>query len=399
MKVKSISLGPWRGINNVEADTHRAFQPPGQGAPLAYVSSAVDVDFDSEGWASTRPALVVERVLEGGQGGWEIDGRVFVQEGGTLYEGLANPLARVSGLVRRMALCSHAGLIFGTDGVTHVEIDPAGTVRYWGLPVPSLTLSAIGGALQAGRYLVQGSWSDARGNEGGVSDLGAIVLASTGGISVAATAPAGATHLNVYASQANQEHTSFVAKVAVGALPSVVSTAVSVADPPVTEGMTGPWSGALGIASWRAFVLLWRDNVVVHSEALEPHLFHPDSIWQFPSAVRAVEALTDGVWVATAAGLWWVSGEDPATAIPALKTAAPCLAGSCVVDGQQLPTLQTRERVALFVTADGLVAGMPGGGAVNLTDGVYRFPAGARASFALVERDGLRQMHIAIAGA
>lgn len=398
---KPISVGPFAGIDNVHAADAATFQIIGEleKRRMALVA-ATDVDLDDDGWPSSRAPTVVVSALSAGLGGWSVGGRFFYQDGDTLYERTTTATSLLTGLNGRAMLCEHWGRIFVTDGAHHWEIDDT-TVRTWGLPVPTVTLGAATGNLVPGTYLVQVSFSDARGNEGGTSDIASATLTTATGIevTVGGLSPDCAV-ANIYVSRRDQKHTSFLTTVALGDLPYTIQhDDVSIADPPKTLQMTGPVEGAAGVFSFRAFLLMWRDGVVFRSEAAEPHLFHGENLMQFGGTVTACEGtagegVSGGMWIGTDRGLWWVQGEDPDKWIPVRKTFDPVARGSSKIQGQKVPRLQTDELVAQFVTSSGFVVGTASGQAVHLTDGVYRFDASSRASFAYSERDPLRQIMI-----
>lgn len=388
-------LSPFSGIDNVHYEGHVAFAPSApEGGRLTALLEASNLDLTDDGRLQTRKGIVETAELAAGEGAWSIDGRYLVQDDGDLKDGATT---LVTGLLRRASLVSHNGLIYGTDGTQYFEIENT-TVRNWGLPVPVLTVTqASSGINEPGAYLVQASFSDSRGHEGGACDVVSLTLTSNSGIRVAlgTGSTTGATHLNVYVSQTNQEDTSFVAKVPLANLPyTIVTATTSVGDHPPAHGLTAPPAGLVGLVSHRAFLMGWRDNVVFRSEAQEPHLFDPNNILPFPGTVRACESVAGGLWVATSKGLVWVAGEDPASWIPVQKTTAAAAAGSMLIEGHKLPSVQTTELVALFCTAEGLVAGLPGGGVAHLTDGRYHFTTNARVSMAYVERDDLRQIFV-----
>jgi hypothetical protein len=302
--------------------------------------------------------------------------------------------------VARLSLCEHAGLIYGSDGTTRFEIDGT-TVRTWGLPVPDITAtSAAGFGIAVGRYLVQATFSDARGNEGGACSPVGVVLSAAGTIAVDLSGlgdTTGATHVNIYIGEADQELPSFAAKVALAALPyTATSVKVSAGDIPVTDYQGPPPAGLAGIVSHRAYLLAWRDNVLFRSEPQEPHLFDYERNFPFPDDIRACESVEGGLWVATASGLWWMPGESPEQWIPIRKTSAAIAVGSTLIEGHKISQLQTSDRVALFCTERGLVAGLPSGGVAHLTDGRYHFDPGTRVSMAYVERGDLRQILVAV---
>lgn len=398
MSIKSINLGPWSGINNVQDADALTFQPPGElEKRRSALVAATNVDIDDEGCPASRLPIAIETVLVSGIGGWSVRGRTFFQEGSTLYERLGTDTALISGLSSRAMLAEHWGKIYVTDGIRHWELDDQ-MVRGWGLPVPTLTLSPGSGTLTAGTYLVQATFVDAQGNEGGTSDIASASLTSATGIVVGVL---GATpqvvSVNLYMSRRDQKQTSWLATVSLGSFPyQITMDDVTAADPPKTEQMTGPISDAAGLFSFRAFLLMWRDSYVFRSEAAEPHLFHGDNMMQFGATVTACEGVTGGMWIGTSKGLWWVQGDDPDKWIPVRKTFDAVSRGSTRIQGQKMARLQTDDLVALFVTESGLVAGLPSGNVVALTDGVYTFDPTQRVSIAYAERSNLRQLFVGV---
>jgi hypothetical protein len=381
----TIPLLPCGGIDNVHAASHAVFQPRqvnGQPAPPERVQSVVDLDIDSDGAVSTRPGVATVHPTEVPVGLWGVGGREFWQSAGTLYEGTT---IRVTGLCRRVVLQEHGGSIFGTDGSKHFVLT-GDTVATWGLPVPEITVRAVSGMLTAGRYLVQASFADMAGNEGGLCDFAAIDLIDGQSIEidVIVSSPL-VVAVNLYVGAAEQARVAFQRQVGVSGFPCTLAELSLAADPPRTHQMQGPWEGLVGIASFRAFILVWRDQVVVRSEATEPHLFHPDNIMQFPNEVLGVFPLTSGVWVSTSGGLWWVAGEDPGSFIPSRKTTTPMLRGGGLAQGRFFPSLQTTDLVALMASREGLVAGRSDGTAVPMTYNRYHFAQGDEVSLAVAE--------------
>ena len=396
MSIKPVSLGPWSGVDNVHSPDASTFQPPGElEKRLAALVAAPDVDIDDDGWPASRLPATTDTVLVSGRGGWSVGGRTFFQDGNTLYERLETDTALITGLSARAMLAEHWGRTYVTDGVQHWELDGQ-TVRDWGLPVPVLTLYPGNGALTAGTYLVQAAFVDAQGNEGGTSDIASASLTSATGIVVElAGASPRVVGVNLYVSRRDQKQTSWLATVQLGSFPyQITMDDVTAADPPKTEQMTGPISEAAGLFSFRAFLLMWRDSYVFRSEAAEPHLFHGDNMMQFGATVTSCEGVAGGMWIGTAKGLWWVQGDDPDKWVPIRKTFDAVSRGSTRIQGQKMARLQTDDLVALFVTESGLVAGLPNGNVLALTDGVYTFNPAQRASIAYAERDNLRQLFV-----
>jgi hypothetical protein len=390
-----VKIPGFSGINNVQDALAGVFQVSAQpNAPRPALVAATDVDLDDDGWVSSRKPLAVVDTLTAGHGGWSANAGLLVQDGGNLLSGVT---AVVSGLGDRVLLCDHWGRVYVTDGSKHYEIDDV-TATNWGLPVPTVSLSPGIGNLDSGMYLVQATFVDAAGNEGGTSRIQTATLTTATGISMSITGVnASVRYANVYCSLPEQQLTTFVATIPIGAFPYTIrDVSATLADPPKTEQMTGPISNADGIFSFRAFLMMWRDNVVFRSEGMEPHLFHGDNIMQFGSNVTACEGLLSGMWIGTEGGLWWVSGDDPEKWIPTRKTSRKVAVGSMQIDGEKIPKLQTSDRVALFIIDQWLVAGLSDGRVVGITDNIYRFGDVGRAGFCLSESGNTKQLLIGV---
>lgn len=395
---KLLDLGPWAGIDNVHRAHVGVFQLPGElEKRRPALVSALDVDFNDDGWPQARQPVESEAVLTSGLGAWRVGGRTFYQDGSTLYErstGVGADAPRLEGLAGRVMMTEFWDRIYVTDGVSAWVLTAEG-IAVWGLPVPDVGLAPASGSLAPGIYLVQLAFVDAEGNEGGTSDVASATLSSATGIEISMRgASPDVVAVNVYVSQQDQPHTSYIRTVPLAGMPCVVQTHVTAADPPKTLQMTGPIAGAEGLFSFRAFLLMWRDNVVFRSEGAEPHLFHGENIMQFSADVRACEGVAGGMWIGTADGLWWVVGDNPNTWVPTRKTTDAVVRGSMLLEGEKLPATQTADRVALFVTTQGLVAGRADGSVVHLTHDTYKFDAATRVSFVYSERDELRQLLI-----
>lgn len=395
----ALPLGPWPlGVDNVHDTKHRVFQIPGQGAPPARLTAAENVDLTDEGWPRARlPARSVRPLLDA-TGLWELDGTLYVQDAGDF--GTVDPrVTLITGLTQRVSAYRYGRRAYITDGTGFWELDGT-TVRTWGLPYPTVSLAAASGTrFEAGTYIVQATFSDELGNEGGCSSIASITLSTAANITATVSGGTDATvGVNLYVSGRDQPTTNFAAQAPTTGASTIVSLALptTLGDPPRTRLMQGPPTGLVGLAGWRSHLLGWRDNVVFLSEAFEPHLFHQESIWQFDANVTAAQGLLQGVWVGTERGLYWVSGEDRYSVIPKKVTDAPVLEGSIRLGGELIAPLQSVDPVALFVSTNGVIAGLSSGEVVLLTNDRYHVSSGTRASFAYINRSGLRQLLIAV---
>lgn len=388
IKENVVQLGPFPlGIDNKHNTRDRVFDQVEGNPPR--LSVATNVDIDNDGWIRRRKGITTKRSGTDIKGAWLVDNRLFIQEGSVLYERSASgtETSRITGLSGRISITKHADAIWLTDGTNHKVI--RGTSVYnWGLSIPTITVTASStvSSLEAGRYLVQASCTDSFGNEGPVSTLTAVILTTGQSISVNCTLPSDATKLNIYCSKKDQKETTFVGQKTQAQLPFVFSTFPNEADPPVTHNMTGPWPNANGIFSFRAWMFMWRDNFVARSEALEPHLFDPINIFQFDDTVTTCAPVVNGFFVGTNSNLYFVadlpglgSDQDTTGWVPFNKYKGKIYPGSKVIGGTKIPSLETRENVALFVSDDGFIAGMPDGSIRILNDN-YEFTTASRYS-------------------
>jgi hypothetical protein len=89
---------------------------------------------------------------------------------------------------------------------------------------------------------------------------------------------------------------------------------------------------------------------------------------ELPHTVQAVAGVETGIWVATTGGLFWIAGGN----LKALRRVRwddrPYASGSLVLSGSEIAQLEAPGPVAVFVSEDGPVCGLPSGTARLLTD-------------------------------
>lgn len=393
--MKSIELSPFAGINNQADPDSELFlsRRTQQGTTPAFVREAMDVDLSVSGEFVSREPAVLETALSEPKGMWKIAGKLAYQDGPDFYW---DGTKVASGLIRRVVHTSYWGSYFLTDGATHFEITAEGGVRMWGLPVPTVTLAPTSGNLPVGSYVIKAAFVDATGNEGGTSDAVSVTLTSIKGIQVDVANAARVASVRVYCSPVDQPEPVLVGDYALNDFP-VDITANPSEDGMITvsDSLRGPPSNAAGLATFRAFLMLWRDNQVFRSEPAEPHVFYPRNFMTFPSDVTAIEASEAGMWVGTKAGLFWVTGDDPKTWIPKRRLPDAIAIGSCMLEDYELPFLGEKGLIALFISPkNGIIAGLENGSTVVL--GNYTLPDVSRASIGLVERGDYRRLVIAL---
>jgi len=204
MKTKTITLGPFLGINNRLPDFALKTDVG------AYLRSAVNVDITNAGNIVRRRGAVLLQAMGNAHSlKMATDTTGFMVRGSVLY-GITLPAYTETLLT---ILASDANMSYAQVGAdwyysngTDIGRVNAG-VRYPIAmePVAAPALATIGGSLQPGQYQVGVSYVNATtGEEGAISDLAYKELTTLGGIRV--TLPGvltGATHVNVYLSESN----------------------------------------------------------------------------------------------------------------------------------------------------------------------------------------------------
>jgi len=378
-KTAQIGLCP-SGIDAYHKLDHKVFQIPAKpDQPLARLQTANNVLLDDEGVPETIASLTSRVSGTAVKTGFSGAGLLLMQDGGTIK--LVNPSTwatsnLVTGLTasERVIFHEHLDTVYWTNGQTGGEvgkITSAGTATNWGCDTPvTPTLTAVSGSLRAGRYLVTASVIDGNGLEHSAPEAEVITVDGTEAIQVSfgTALDSNAAYAKLYCSMCNGTELYYSKKVAVGSLPGTIT-----AEPTSNENrppgqFCSPPIGCDGIATYRGRILIWIDNEIYPSRAGIPHLFPVENaVDQRPTNVLAVAGLSEGFWSICEDGAYWTQGSLGEWATRRRDGNRAYAAGSLVVPGYLIPALQTNEEVALFMSSDGLVAGLPTGQLVPLT--------------------------------
>lgn len=203
--MKTISLGPWLGINNRLPDTALHVDKKGDFLPYAE-----NVDVDSAGNLRRRESeLQIQAMLDGHSLHMTSATTGYLMRGSSLYAITLPAYGQ-----------SFVKLLSNSDPVCWLEVGDslyysngtdsgriaAGTFYPLGLPTPAApSCSVLAGAMFAGTYKVAVSYyNSSTKEEGGVSAVDNPVLAAAGGLRVPLPGVTdGATHVNVYLSSVN----------------------------------------------------------------------------------------------------------------------------------------------------------------------------------------------------
>jgi hypothetical protein len=412
---KDVVIGPWPlGEDNVHVATDDVFQQSKR-KPTQRLRRATDVDLRTAGDPVTRPGLThvlgVANILElcsaYGLLVAHIDSDIcLVDLTNKTYESIYSGVSTLSPVKFHAA----AGQIWWTDGSVTGRILPDTTVLNWGAPVPQPPwVTPIVGGMCPGKYQVAVSYVDAAGVEHVVSDSTDVVL---GGANCNDPAPAagrgfridippgpwaGAAAMRLYISEANGSEPQYVMELSPSDFPiNVVNGGQTPWSDQLarTQGLSPPPAGD-GIASYAGYMMVWVGNGLFPSYGANHHVFNlaTDAL-MFPSDIRAVAGLDDGMWVATKHGLFWVSGSGaPSEWVIRQRCFRPYAAGSIIVPGDDFQDLKEHRQVAVFVCNDGVVVGLPNGEVVYMTKEHYHFSfTTERVRFARRRQRGMRQL-------
>jgi hypothetical protein len=149
------------------------------------------------------------------------------------------------------------------------------------------------------------------------------------------------------------------------------------------------WNGRIYLASGRA---LWATELYLYDfvDKTKNYKF-------FESDIQVVGSVTDGIYVGTLDGIYFLSGEFNAMRRVTLSSYG-AIPGSLVYVPAELvnPNVPDQATAAsknavMFMTTSGLVVGLDGGELMNLTQDDYLFPSATNAAALFRRQDGVNQ--------
>jgi hypothetical protein len=152
----------------------------------------------------------------------------------------------------------------------------------------------------------------------------------------------------------------------------------------IWEVSVNPPVGSL-LDSLGGYLLIAQDDVLWYSMpfAYSWYVLSRDRV-QFESPVRMLKALSKGVWIGTAEGVWWLGGTEPGKWTRELMADDVAIEGTGVVTDGGLVDKGTPGRVAIWASPAGIFMGNDGGQVVNLTKDSFELwdaPRGSGAVF------------------
>ena len=271
---------------------------------------------------------------------------------------------------------SELGLYFCQNDCVGV-IDQFGA-RFIGVPDGNYVgcVSSDVGGLEAGRYGVAFSYCfdvPGRANEeGALGPIAFLGVAEGGGIRMNfPSAPADATHVRIYRTEANGESLHLVSDIPI-ALSTYLIGRSRLGRNPTTRG-TRRIRGGHAIRYWRGRLLVARDNVLGFSMPMYVGLEDVRAGFvQFPARITFIEGVEGGVFVGQPGGVIFLSGGRPDEwVLRQVSAVAPVPGSSAYIDAYQIDSdMQLNGKVAVWLSASGY--------AVGTADGAVIYPQGKR---------------------
>lgn len=392
-----VSLGPFQGINNIDAATGGVFQlQTEQGQPAPFLLEAVNVDLDRMGWLRRRTGQTKRISLNNAHSLAVVGGQLVVVENGWLFTISVNSwtITSVGGM------CGNDETRFLEAGGEIYWVSPSSVGRYpdrnWGLShvtTPEVVASS-GGSLLAGRYLVVLTSEDASGLESGYGQPSVVEVDNGDKIVLSNFSyDAWTASLNVYVSDANGTVPFLVANVPPSNSITISQVDVTT-DPAFGQGLFPPPFGQqLGL--FRGRILVASGNVLYWSQPLGYHHFaYGTDVQLFDSRIVMLGCLDEGFYVAVESGkTFWIQGDDPENWQPKLVDVGMVAEGEPLkMPGRNLAPLNYDGLVLVWATQSGFMVGLPTGQLVPLTVNKVAMDANKKATLVYRESPGLQQI-------
>lgn len=398
-----VALGPFRGVNNVDARNSAVFQLPiTPESPPPFLRAALNVDLDRQGWPRKRQGRTRVVELTDGHSGFAFGPDLFVMDAGRMLRVQGSTVEELyAGLGdSRVSFCSTAGQVFWCNGKQRGRI-VQGAAALWGTERPQITvLGQSAGPLRSGRYMVAVTAEEADGLESGALPAQPIDL--TQGAIIVNITPSSAPFINIYVSDPDGASLFWVRRAPTDTFPLVINEVSLSTDLLDSVGLGPPPLGHV-VREFRGRMLVADGSVLWFSSPLSPHLFRKSTDFQlFESRIVMLEPLTEGFFVATLDATYWVEGLEPAEWRPRVVDRRKVAEGPGLrLSGRKIEGLnaeavyrrvqQPAQEVVLWMTEDGPAFGMAG--QVQLMfDGQVAVEKAERAALGFREIGGLRQV-------
>lgn len=342
--------------------------------PEGAMRDVVNMDIHATGSTSTRAGSTLVGMMPGAHSLWSPESRAFglFFQGGALYRltdkaGVLTTTLLLDGLRPSLQgkYFEHAGEVFFTNGTDFGRVQVDGTAKLLGLPTPQSepTLAAVAGGMTPGRYGVAFSYIDALGEESGLSPM-AFGDAPMGGLMATfPPTPEGVNRIRVYATTANGDMAYAVGEVPAGFSGWVLASNDRGKTP--TTAQMQRMTGGSDVSVFNGVAFVSQGSTLRYSEPFYYGITAPLSNFiSFNAPILFHEPVTDGLYVGTAGGTYFLSGGAPAAFTQRLVGPAPVMSDSITIPGSMLDAelgALAQSRVVVWLSVDGFALGFEGG--------------------------------------
>ena len=284
-----------------------------------------------------------------------------------------------------------------------------GASRSWGLAVPGVpNVAATGGSMTAGLYQIAMTYLRSDGQESGAGRATTIELTAAGGISLTAmpvSADPDVTHKVVYATSAGGETLYQVGVISNTDTAFVIREVRTGASPLLTQFLAPPPAGQL-VAESRGHMLVANGNRLYPSEPYAPELFDLRKAVPFADQIVMIAPINDGkvyrqhgVYIGTNTQLIWLEGDSPEKWEFRVIAEYGVVPGTLFYgDGELFGAGDQKEKIAFFMSKQGMIAGKMGGDFVNITQHRYAIAAMDRGAAVVRRHAGMGQFLVTMQG-
>ncbi|MBE9592708.1 MAG: hypothetical protein IMF19_04440 [Proteobacteria bacterium] len=137
--------------------------------------------------------------------------------------------------------------------------------------------------------------------------------------------------------------------------------------PPTDKKLVGPLAG-YPIEIYNGFMFITVDNFIFYSMPFSYHSYCLKDYLAFPSKVKMVKAVKDGLYISDETTTYYLNGDDPREFFQTIVADYPVIPGTeKVIDGRKIGKGDILQRVIMWTSREGICLGGPDGLFLNLT--------------------------------
>jgi hypothetical protein len=288
--------------------------------------------------------------------------------------------------------------IYWSNATDNGVIDD-GAARSWGMAVPAVSVATagVGGSMPAGVYQYTVTHIRSDGQESGAGPARTITVAANGSLTfpVPASSDPNVAYKRVYLSLPDGDvlyRASLIANATLTTSYTLDTSEFESGDELETQFLSPPPAGQLvGYFQGATYVAVGSD--LFHSEPHAHELFNLKKYLPFADDITMFAPLEDeGVFIGTTTAVYWLAGKDPMAFTAVQRMAYGAIEGALAyVEGTKMNDggLGTK-RVPVWLSAQGVCIGLPGGAVDNLTSG--RYTLSSSGTGAAMYHDGVGQV-------